>query len=94
MNDNVLTGARELIAGFLKSRREELGLSQQALADRSGLGVMTIIRMEQARFWPNMKQFLIVCHHLDLFFFVEEKNSKKEMATLMRERWRRDGDGN
>jgi transcriptional regulator with XRE-family HTH domain len=57
---------REAIAAQLKDRREELGLSQRALAEAAGVGEATIIRMEQAKFWPNVKQLIAVCEALDL----------------------------
>lgn len=41
---------RKRLAARIRARRDELGLSQQALADRAGVGVNTIIRMEQADF--------------------------------------------
>lgn len=41
---------RKRLAARIRARRDELGLSQQALADRAGIGVNTIIRMEQAEF--------------------------------------------
>jgi transcriptional regulator with XRE-family HTH domain len=92
MNELVLNEARELIAGFIANRRKELGISQAELAERTQLGIATIKRMEDAKFWPNMKQFMIICQSLDLYFFVEEKEGKKDMAKLMRERWTRKGD--
>lgn len=41
---------RERLARRIRARRDELGLSQDALAARAGIGVNTIIRMEQADF--------------------------------------------
>lgn len=94
MNEQVLHEARELIAGFISTRRKELGVSQAELAERTGLGIATIKRMEDAKFWPNMKQFMILCHALDLYFFVEEKEGNGPYAKTMRERWSRKADKN
>jgi transcriptional regulator with XRE-family HTH domain len=94
MNPEVLHQARELIAGFISSRRKELGISQKELADRTGLGLATIQRMEDAKFWPGLKQLLIICHALDLYFFAEEKEGKGPYATEMRKRWQRKSDTN
>jgi DNA-binding XRE family transcriptional regulator len=94
MHEQLLNQARELIAGFLVNRRKEVGMTQQDLADATGLGIQTIKRMEDAKFWPNMKQFLIVCHALNAYFFVEEKEGKGDYAKMMRERWTRKGDVN
>ena len=94
MNEQVLHEARELIAGFISTRRKELGVSQAELAERTGLGIATIKRMEDAKFWPNMKQFMILCHALDLYFFVEEKEGNGPYAKTMRGRWSGKADKN
>lgn len=57
---------REELGNIIKLKREEKKLSQQALAVATGLGVATIIRMEQNKSWPNMKALFKVCHYLDL----------------------------
>lgn len=66
MNEKALNEARNLIAGFLKDRRLELGLSQQDLADKTGMARETINRMEAGRFWLGMKQYLLICEALEL----------------------------
>jgi transcriptional regulator with XRE-family HTH domain len=92
MNEKLLLEARKLISGFLKSRREELGITQQQLADLSGMGIATIKRFESGRFWLNLKQYLILCHPLKCYPFLAEMDSKNEFAKLMRERWKRQAD--
>lgn len=66
MNEKVLLEARALISGFLKSRREELGMTQQELADNSGMGIATIKRFESGKFWLNMKQYILLRNALQL----------------------------
>lgn len=41
---------RAQLARRIRARRDELGLSQQGLADRAGVHVNTIINMEQGKF--------------------------------------------
>lgn len=64
MNEQVLQEARQLISGFLLNRRKELGITQDELAELSGMGVATIRRFESGKFWLNLKQYLILCHYL------------------------------
>lgn len=92
MNDKILIEARALISGFLKSRREELGITQQELAEISGMGIATIKRFESGRFWLNLKQYLILCHHLKCYPFLAEMEGKDEFSKMMRDRWRRPHD--
>jgi len=87
MNEKVLLEARKIIAGFLKSRREELKLSQAALAEKTGLGIQTIKRMEDAKFWPSFKQYLIICEALYLFPTITEMEADDEIAAALRSTW-------
>jgi putative transcriptional regulator len=66
MSEKELDRARVEIAGLLKQRRSEMGLSQQQLADKIGVARETINRMEAGKFWLVMKQFVLVCSALEL----------------------------
>lgn len=94
MNEKVLLEARAMISGFLVNRRKELGITQDQLAELSGMGVATIKRFESGKFWLNLKQYLILCHHLKCYPFLAEMEGKDGFAKLMRERWLRKGDKN
>lgn len=61
MNPKELLQTRSAISGFLKIRREKLGITQQELADNSGMGIATIKRFESGKFWINLKQYIILC---------------------------------
>lgn len=92
MNENVINESRKLIAGFLKERRKELGLTQEDLAGKIGVKRQTIQRIEDAKFFPSMALFLEMTHHLQCYFFLETKESSSEAATAMRERWGKMGE--
>lgn len=64
MNEKVLESARDHFTGFLKNRREELKLTQQELADLCEFHRNTIVNLEAGKFWPNLKQFIVIAHHL------------------------------
>lgn len=85
MNDKTLNEARTLIAGFFKNRRIELGITQEQLAETSGMGVATISRFESGRYWLNSKQLLLLCHHLSCYPFFVPKESSHPLATQMRQ---------
>jgi len=50
----------------IADRREELGLSQALLANKTGLNTNTIIRLEEGKFWINTKTLFIICNTLKL----------------------------
>jgi transcriptional regulator with XRE-family HTH domain len=87
MNEQVLLEARKMIAGFIRNRRIELKISQEELAEKTQLGIATIRRFEAGKFWINIKTLLIICNALEMYFFLEEKDSEQELAAMMRNRW-------
>ncbi len=64
--DKQLSVTREKIAGDLSNRRRELGITQQQIADATGMGVRTIKRFESGKFWINLKQLVMICRYLEV----------------------------
>ena len=94
MNDQVIKEARDMIAGFIVNRRQELGYTQAELAERAGLGRATVERIEGRKFLPDGKSLLKLCHALDCYFFFAEKESDDTLVKAMRRRWQRPGQDN
>lgn len=88
MNEQVLNETRQIIAGFLRNRRKELGMTQQEVADVTGFGLRTIHRIEQGHFWMNMKQYLLICWALHLFPSIAEMESDTDVARALRDNWK------
>jgi len=88
MNEKTLLEARKIIAGFLKNRRLELKYSQAYVAEKTGLGLRTIVRAEQADFWLGMKQYILICEALHLFPAIAEMESNTPIAETLRQNWK------
>lgn len=88
MTNETLNKAREIVAGFLKARRIELGLTQQQLADKSGLGLRTIVRFEAGQFWLVMKQYFILCEALGLVPAIGKIEDNEPIVNAIREGWK------
>lgn len=86
-NEQTLNEARKIISGFLKQRRIELKYSQAHIAEKTGLGLRTIVRAENAEFWLGMKQYLLICEALHLFPAIAEMESNTEIAQALRQNW-------
>lgn len=67
MNKKELEQLRTRLGRLVKERREEFFLTQDALAERSGVSRITISRIENSGSWPGLKEFVLVCEALDLF---------------------------
>jgi len=50
----------------IRDRRRQLGITQQELADRSGVTQQAIHYLEQGRFWPSMPTAKKIAGVLDL----------------------------
>ncbi len=66
MTEKQLNEARQKIAEKIQARRNELGISQAALAEQTGMGIATIKRFESGKFWLNMKQYVLLREVLQL----------------------------
>jgi len=85
--EEVVIEARRILASVFTERRRELGLTQEQLAEKTGLAANTIRRLEAAKFDPKLSTLLTLSQSLNLFFFWEEKEGDTPLAKLMRERW-------
>lgn len=92
MNDEVLKHAQKLVAERLSQRRKALGMSQQEVADKAGLGWATVQRIEAGHFGPDFKTLMRLCFALDLYFFVEEKEASTPLADAMKNKWGKPGE--
>lgn len=93
LDENTVKEFGKVIGKTIEARRKELKITQEQLAEMIGVHFTTINRLENAKFSPRLELFARVCHALDLFFFVEEKDSKEKLSQLMRDRWKY-GEGN
>ena len=66
MDELQLNESRVQIATFILNKRKELGISQTALAEQTGMGIATIKRFESGKFWLNMKQYILLRNALQL----------------------------
>ena len=66
MTEKQLNNARTKIAEVVQAKRNELGISQAALAEQTGMGIATIKRFESGKFWLNMKQYILLRSALNL----------------------------
>ncbi len=87
MNEQVLIEARKKLAGFLKERREELGLTQLQLANKCNWKQQTIQRIESANHFISTKQLWILCNALELYWFIETKEGDSPGAEMMRNKF-------
>ena len=87
IEDAVLKEARRLIGEMIARRRAALGMTQEELAEKAGIGIATVKVIEIGKFYVSLKILLKMCYALDLYFYFEEKESEADLAKLMREKW-------
>lgn len=75
MNKEQLLEARKLIAGFLKNRREELGISAATLAEACQVNKTTIYRIEDGKFTPNTELLFCMLFYLKSNFTISKNKS-------------------
>ncbi|NSW13763.1 helix-turn-helix transcriptional regulator [Enterococcus faecalis] len=70
---------------YLKNRRKEVHLTQQALSEKTGVPKSTISGIETGRFFPSTETSSALAQALDLTIeeFLEEKDRAKEKASVV-----------
>lgn len=63
----------ETLGKTIKARRQQLGLTQQELADLSGVGINTLVAMERGKGNPSVGTFQKVASVLGLELRLERK---------------------
>lgn len=92
-NPEYVAQVRQVIGGWLLDFRKEKEITQEQLAEQLGIGKATISKIESGK-WLSIEMLIKLSIHLDFFIFLVEKDSKDELATAMRDRWRRAHDEN
>lgn len=59
-------GQLENLGTKIRARREEMGLTQQELAERLELAVMTVQFIEQGRRYPSLPLLFYICKALKI----------------------------
>lgn len=76
MNENIIPIARRKVGDYLKSVREEKGLTLYAVAKQAGLAISQVQGIESGSTSYTFDSFLRITHALDCYFFLEDKDGK------------------
>ena len=93
INPEYITQVRQLIGSWLLDFRKEKGITQEELANELGISKGTVSKIESGK-WLSIEMLIKLSIELDFFIFLVEKESKDDLSTAMRDRWRRAHDEN
>lgn len=94
INPNYSLEARKIIGTYFSELRESKQITQFELAEKMGVSITTVQKVESGIWNYPMDILFLFCFHLDLYLFLPEKSSSEEMVKMMQERHRRPGDLN
>ena len=75
-------GQWQLLVLILKNIAEEKGITQQQIADDTGLHQSSVARFFQAKFKPGLDVFLEIAKAVKVNFFFEDKESKTDLNAI------------
>lgn len=75
-------GQWKLLVLILKNIAEDKGITQQQIADDTGLHQSSVARFFQAKFKPNLEVFLKIAKSVKVNFFFEDKESKTDLNVI------------
>ncbi|GAB4287248.1 MAG: hypothetical protein Kow0098_03480 [Ignavibacteriaceae bacterium] len=67
---------RKQLGKIIADRRKQLNLSQEDIAKKTGLSIITIKRLEAGKFWINLKTLFQICNELKLLVQFKELENK------------------
>lgn len=88
INPEYIEQVRQLIGQWVAEFRKQKGLTQAQLAKELGVSYPTVSKIEAGK-WLSIEMLIRLSVHLDFYLFLLEKDSKDELAVMMRNRWKR-----
>lgn len=78
---------KQLIGSFFSGRRKQLGLTQQELADKTGVRKSTIQRIEAGKFIPGGETLLNLIFELGLSLVFKSGEKNESFIQLFEQTW-------
>lgn len=76
------TGQWQLLVLILKNIAEDKGITQQKIADLTGMHQSSVARFFQAKFKPRLDVFLEIAKAVKVNFFFEDKESNTDLNLM------------
>lgn len=71
-----------LLVLILRKISESKGISQQEIADRTGLMRSNVSRMFNLQYCPNLRTFITVAKAIDVNFFFEDRDGDTNLTAI------------
>lgn len=81
-NSNKENGQWKLLVLILKNIAEDKGITQQQIADETGLHQSSVARFFRAKFKPRLDVFLEIAKAVKVNFFFEDQESKTDLNVI------------
>lgn len=78
---------KQLTGSFFSDRRQQLGLTQQEVAEKSGVRNSTVQRIEEGKFIPGGETLLILLTELNLALVFQNKSENESFTGLLEKTW-------
>jgi transcriptional regulator with XRE-family HTH domain len=85
---------KQLTGAFFSGRRQQLGLTQQELADKTGVRKSTIQRIEYGKFVPGGETLLNLVSELGLSLVFRIRSENESFVKLLEKTWTVPENGN
>lgn len=83
--DKVITEARVILCQQLAEIARANNITQEMIAERTGMKQESISRMLRGKFSPRLDSLLLICRAVDALILLEDKNGNSEMAKVLRD---------
>ncbi|HAN78652.1 MAG TPA: hypothetical protein DCQ31_13260 [Bacteroidales bacterium] len=94
INEGVIFEAQKMLLKYIADTAAEKGITQEQIAEFTGLKQSNVSRMLAGRYSPSLRNFLKIAQAVNCFIFIADKDSDDELATIMKERWKQNENPN
>ena len=94
MNELKYQEARKILLRFLSDQAKEKGITHEQIAAKTGFDRSNVGRMLAGKFSPSLDNFIRLAEAVNVYFFLEDKDSDSDLVEIMKNRHKRPSDEN
>lgn len=94
MIDKKIETARKMLMDYIREHCAEQGITQDVLAERTGMTRTNVNRLLAGRYPPSLDNFIKLAEASNCYIFMIEKKANDDLCKMMRDRWKRTGEKN
>lgn len=86
--------SRKILLRFIAEEAKDKNITHEQIAEITGFDRSNVTRMLNGKYSPTLDNFIRLAEAVNVYFFLESKDSESNLVEIMRNRHKREGDEN